>query len=75
MFSSAQDEHKHDRSPDHQLEDQAGDEAFVKQEQRCVQQVFLSYSSSLITLRIIASRYILTSEVESVLGSKATLNT
>jgi hypothetical protein len=40
MFSSAQDEHKHDCSPDHQIEDQAGHQAFFKQEQRCVQQVF-----------------------------------
>ncbi len=40
MFSSAKDEHKHDRSPDHQIDEQAGDQAFVKQEQRCVHQVF-----------------------------------
>jgi hypothetical protein len=40
MFSSAKDEHKHDRSQDNQIEDQVGDQAFVKQEQRCVHHVF-----------------------------------
>jgi hypothetical protein len=60
MFSSAKDEHIHDRSPDHQKEDHAGDEAFVKQEQRCVHQVFDIFA-------------IITKE-ESLMESKAKLN-
>ncbi len=66
MFLSAKDEHKHDRSLDHHLEDQAGHQAFVKQEQRCVQEFFLTYLSLslFITLRFNASRYILTAEEE-----------
>jgi hypothetical protein len=71
---TAQDEHKHDRILDYQLEDQAGDQALVKQEERCVQEVFLTYLSPFITLRFIAARYILTSEKENLMESKATLN-